>query len=86
MLAIMTFTLLVSAPIMCVGGIILALNQDVPLSSLLLVAVPLLAIILALIISPDAAAVPADAGAARQHQPGAARADHGRPGHPRVRA
>jgi len=50
MLAIMTFTLLLSAPIMCVGGIILALNQNVPLSSLLLVAVPLLAIILALII------------------------------------
>ena len=34
MLAIMTFTLLLSAPIMCVGGIILALNQNVPLSSL----------------------------------------------------
>ncbi len=50
MLAIMTFTLLLSAPIMCVGGIILALNQNVPLSSLLLVAVPVLAIILALII------------------------------------
>ena len=51
MLAIMTFTLLLSAPIMCVGGIILALNQNVPLSSLLLVAVPLLGIILSLIIS-----------------------------------
>jgi ATP-binding cassette subfamily B protein len=51
MLAIMTFTLLLSAPIMCVGGIILALNQNVPLSSLLLVAVPLLALILTLIIS-----------------------------------
>jgi ATP-binding cassette subfamily B protein len=51
MLAVMTFTLLVSAPIMCVGGVILALNQDVPLSSLLLVAVPLLAIIVGLIIS-----------------------------------
>jgi ATP-binding cassette subfamily B multidrug efflux pump len=50
MLALMTFTLLLSAPIMCVGGIILALNQNVPLSSLLLVAVPLLAIILGLII------------------------------------
>jgi ATP-binding cassette subfamily B protein len=51
MLAIMTFTLLLSAPIMCVGGIILALNQNVPLSSLLLVAVPVLAILLAMIIS-----------------------------------
>jgi ATP-binding cassette, subfamily B, multidrug efflux pump len=50
MLALMTFTLMVSAPIMCVGGIILALNQDVALSSLLLVAVPLLAIIVGLII------------------------------------
>jgi ATP-binding cassette, subfamily B, multidrug efflux pump len=50
MLAIMTFTLLVSAPIMCVGGIILALDQDVKLSSLLLVAVPALGIIVSLII------------------------------------
>ncbi len=51
MLAIMTFTLLVSAPIMCIGGIILALNQDVKLSSLLIVSVPLLGIIVTLIIS-----------------------------------
>jgi ATP-binding cassette subfamily B multidrug efflux pump len=51
MLTVMTFTLLVSAPIMCIGGIILALNQDVPLSSLLLVAVPVLGIIVSLIIS-----------------------------------
>src|SRR5215469_15912610 len=51
MLALMTFTLLLSAPIMCAGGIVLALNQNVPLSSLLLVAVPLLAVILTFIIS-----------------------------------
>jgi ATP-binding cassette subfamily B multidrug efflux pump len=51
MLALMTFTLMVSAPIMCVGGIILALNQDVQLSSLLLVAVPTLGIIVILIIN-----------------------------------
>jgi len=51
MLAIMTFTLLLSAPIMCIGGIILALNQDVRLSSLLVVAVPLLGVIVMLIIS-----------------------------------
>jgi ATP-binding cassette, subfamily B, multidrug efflux pump len=50
MLAVLAFTLLVSAPIMCVGGIILALNQDVPLSSLLLVAVPALAVIVILIV------------------------------------
>jgi ATP-binding cassette subfamily B protein len=50
MLAVLSFTLLVSAPIMCVGGIILALNQDVPLSSLLLVAVPALGVIVSLIV------------------------------------
>ncbi|HEV7933356.1 MAG TPA: ABC transporter ATP-binding protein [Actinomadura sp.] len=51
MLVLMTFTLMVSAPIMCVGGILMALNQDVPLSSLLLVIVPILAVMIGLIIS-----------------------------------
>jgi ATP-binding cassette, subfamily B, multidrug efflux pump len=51
MLTIMTFSLAVSAPVMCIGGIVLALNQNVPLSSLLLVAVPLLGIIVALAIT-----------------------------------
>jgi ATP-binding cassette subfamily B protein len=51
MLALLSFTLMVMAPIMCVGGIVLALNQDVPLSSLLLVIVPVLAVIVALIIA-----------------------------------
>jgi ATP-binding cassette, subfamily B, multidrug efflux pump len=51
MLALLAFTLLVAAPITCVGGIILALRLDVPLSSLLLVAVPALAVIVSLIIS-----------------------------------
>jgi len=51
MLALLSFTLMVSAPIMAVGGVLLALDQDVPLSSLLLVIVPLLAIVVTLIIS-----------------------------------
>jgi ATP-binding cassette subfamily B multidrug efflux pump len=51
MLVLMTFTLMVSAPIMCAGGIALALHQDVPLSSLLLVIMPLLIGVIALIIS-----------------------------------
>ncbi len=42
MVVLLTFTLMVSAPIMCVGGIILALRQDVPLSASLLVIVPVL--------------------------------------------
>ncbi|GHG64550.1 ABC transporter ATP-binding protein [Streptomyces griseocarneus] len=50
MLVLMTFTLMVSAPIMCVGGIVLALEQDVPLSALLLVIVPVLATIVGVII------------------------------------
>jgi ATP-binding cassette subfamily B multidrug efflux pump len=51
MLALMTFTLMVTAPIMGIGGIIMALNQNVPLSALLLVAVPVLGVIVAVLIS-----------------------------------
>ena len=51
MLALMTFTLMVMAPIMCVGGIIMALRQDRQLSLLLVVAVPALGIIVGLVIS-----------------------------------
>jgi len=50
MLVLMTFTMMVSAPIMCVGGIIMALTLDVPLSSLLLAVVPVLGVSVALII------------------------------------
>jgi ATP-binding cassette subfamily B multidrug efflux pump len=50
MLVLMTFTLMVSAPIMCFGGIIMALGQDVPLSSLLLAVVPVLGILIGLIV------------------------------------
>ncbi|MFC6597949.1 ABC transporter ATP-binding protein [Kitasatospora paranensis] len=50
MLVLMAFTLMVAAPIMCVGGIIMALNQDVPLSALLLAVVPLLGIVVVLLI------------------------------------
>jgi len=51
MLALMTFTLMVMAPIMCVGGIVMALRQDARLSLLLLVAVPALGIIVGLVIT-----------------------------------
>ncbi|MGK5729617.1 ABC transporter ATP-binding protein [Streptomyces sp. URMC 124] len=50
LLVLMAFTLMVSAPIMCVGGILMALEQDVPLSALLLVIVPVLGVIVSLII------------------------------------
>ncbi|GAA2287722.1 multidrug ABC transporter ATP-binding protein [Streptomyces ruber] len=50
MLALMTFTLVVSAPIMCVGGIVMALGLDVPLSGVLLAVVPVLGISVSLIV------------------------------------
>ncbi|WP_411147133.1 ABC transporter ATP-binding protein [Streptomyces sp. A30] len=50
MLALMTFTLMVSAPIMCVGGIVLALGLDVPLSGVLVAVVPVMGICLTLIV------------------------------------
>lgn len=49
--ALMSFTLMVSAPIMGIGAVLMALNQDVPLSSLLLVIVPVLGAVVALIVS-----------------------------------
>ncbi|MGW7194798.1 ABC transporter ATP-binding protein [Streptomyces chryseus] len=50
MLVLMGFTLMVSAPIMCVGGIVMALGQDVPLSGVLLAVVPVLGISVGLIV------------------------------------
>ncbi|MFF2349051.1 ABC transporter ATP-binding protein [Kitasatospora sp. NPDC058115] len=50
MLVLMSFTLMVAAPIMCVGGIIMALNQDVPLSGLLLAVVPALGVVVAALV------------------------------------
>jgi ATP-binding cassette, subfamily B, multidrug efflux pump len=50
MLVLMTATLMVSAPIMCVGGIIMALRQDVGLSWLMAVCIPVLVVAIALIV------------------------------------
>ncbi|MCZ7460408.1 ABC transporter ATP-binding protein [Streptomyces sp. WMMC940] len=50
MLVLMAFTLMVSAPIMCVGGIVLALSLDVPLSAVLLAVVPVLGVSVSLIV------------------------------------
>jgi ATP-binding cassette subfamily B protein len=51
MLAMMSATFLVSAPLLAIGGIILALRQSLSLSWLIAVAVPVLLIVAALIIS-----------------------------------
>ncbi|MBV9592290.1 MAG: ABC transporter ATP-binding protein [Actinobacteria bacterium] len=50
MLVVMGCTMFVSAPIMCVGGIIMALREDIGLSWLMVVSVPVLVIAIGLII------------------------------------
>lgn len=51
MLVLMTCTLLVSAPILAIGGVIMALQQDPGLSWLMAVAVPVLLVVIGLIVS-----------------------------------
>ncbi|MFP3464744.1 ABC transporter ATP-binding protein [Leifsonia sp. SIMBA_070] len=51
MLVMMTCTLLVSAPILAVGGIVLAMQQDIDLSWLIAVSVPTLLVAVSIIIS-----------------------------------
>ncbi len=51
LLIVMSVSLLVMAPIMCIGGIVMSLRQALGLSWILLIAVPVLALIMTLIIS-----------------------------------
>ncbi|MFF0541644.1 ABC transporter ATP-binding protein [Nocardia thailandica] len=51
LLIVMSVTILVMAPIMCVGGIIMALREDLSLSWLLLIAVPALALAMGIIVA-----------------------------------
>ena len=50
MALLMTFTVMVSAPIMGIGGVVLALNQDVPLSGILLLILPVLFAVIGLVL------------------------------------
>jgi ATP-binding cassette subfamily B multidrug efflux pump len=50
MLVVLTCTMLVAAPIMCAGGVIMALREDLGLSWLMLVSVPVLVVAIGLII------------------------------------
>lgn len=50
MLVAMTCTMMITAPIMCVGGIIMALHEDVGLSWIMGVSVPILAIVIGFVI------------------------------------
>ncbi|SDS58404.1 ATP-binding cassette, subfamily B [Paraoerskovia marina] len=51
MVVLMSFTIMVMAPIMLVGGIIMALQEDARLSLLLVVIVPILAVVVGLVVS-----------------------------------
>jgi ATP-binding cassette, subfamily B, multidrug efflux pump len=51
MVVFMTLTLLFQAPILIIGGIIMAIRQDVPLSGLLVVVLPLMVAFIAVVMS-----------------------------------
>jgi len=51
MVVLLTFTVMVMAPIMLVGGVIMALQEDVGLSAVLLVAVPVLGVVIGFVVS-----------------------------------
>ena len=85
-LVLMSCTLLVAAPFTIVGGVIFAVREDGPLSLLLLVSVPVLVICVGLVDHQDDPPVPGHAGAHRQDQRDAARADHRHPRRAGVRA
>lgn len=50
MVVLMTFTIMIMAPIMLIGGVVMALQEDVGLSGLLLVIVPVLVVSVGLIL------------------------------------
>jgi ATP-binding cassette subfamily B protein len=50
-LVFMALTVMIAAPIMIVGGIIMAVRQDVPLSALLVVILPLMAVFIGLVMA-----------------------------------
>ena len=49
MVLVMAFNVMIMAPIMCVGGIIMALREDVPLSGLFVVVIPLVVGMIAIV-------------------------------------
>ncbi len=51
MLVLMTCTLILSAPFTAIGGIFMAMHQDLGLSRILMVSIPILAVLLSVIIS-----------------------------------
>ncbi len=48
---LMALNMMISAPILTVGGVIMALRQDVPLTGILLVIIPIMAVLIAVVMS-----------------------------------
>ena len=51
MVVLMMLNVVISAPIMAIGGIIMALRLDVPLSAVIVIAIPVMAVFIGLILS-----------------------------------
>lgn len=49
MAVLITLNVMISAPVMCIGGIIMALRQDVPLSISIIIIVPVMAVVIGVI-------------------------------------
>ena len=81
----MVLAMMVSAPIMMVGGIFMALREDVGLSWLVAVAVPALGVAIGLVISRMVPHFRLDAEVGRLGEPHPARADHRRARRARLR-
>ena len=86
MLMLMGLNFMVSTPIMCIGGIFMAVREDLSLSWLVWVSVPVLVVVVGYLVVRLHAALPFDAGEDRPAQRCPPRADHRHPRGPGLRA
>ncbi len=85
MAVLMMLNVAVAAPIMSIGGVVMALRLNVPLSTVILVAIPVMALFIGLVLRAGAAPLQVHAGQARPHQSGDAGEAERRAGDPRLR-
>ena len=83
---VMGLNMMILAPIMAIGGIIMAVRRTSRSRPTLVVILPLMGGVIGTLLVQGAAAVQVDADQDRPHQPGHARDALGRPRDPRVRA
>ena len=78
----MIMRMMIYAPLIGIGGIIMAVSKDATLSLVLVVAIPVLVGTIMLIASRGMPLFKAMQNQAGQGEPGAAREPHGHPGYP----